>query len=77
MAADQTSEVIAGFDAARPGVGVVVDAHLVHLGRVDAVEPVGYAGDLNGAAIADDGAGGETGARGKNTRYQYGSEKGS
>ena len=56
-AADQAGEMIAGLNAARPWVGVIVDAHLVHFRRVDTVEPVGHAGHFNGAAIPDgDGA---------------------
>ena len=54
--ADQPGELIARIDPAAPGVGVIVDAHLVELGRIDAVEPVGHLAKLNGMAVADHGA---------------------
>lgn len=57
-AADQTRQLIAGFDAAGPCVGMLVDAHLVQLRRVDAVEPVRHIGEQKGASIPDDRAGG-------------------
>src|SRR6185437_14789089 len=40
MAADQFCKLIAGVDAAAPGIGLVVDAGLVEFRRVDAGEPV-------------------------------------
>ena len=54
-AADQLVELVARVDAAGPGIGLVVDAGLVELRRVDAVEPVGDVAELDGVAVADDG----------------------
>ena len=45
--AHQLRQLVAGFDAAGPGIGVVVDADLVQLGRIDAVEPVGDVAELD------------------------------
>jgi hypothetical protein len=47
-----------GFQAAGPGIGMIVDAHLVKLRSIDAVKPVRRPGKLDGAAILDDGFGG-------------------
>src|SRR5260370_308861 len=68
--ADQLGQLIAGFSAASPGVGVLVDADLVQLRRIDAVEPVGHFAKLNGAAIPDDRARGEALARREDCQYQ-------
>ena len=53
-AADQLGELVARIDAAAPGIGVIVDADLVELRRVDAVEPVGDVAELDGVAVPDD-----------------------
>ena len=57
--ADQFCQLVARIDAAAPGIGVVVDAHLVELRRIDAVEPVGEIAKLDGVAVPDHGARGE------------------
>ena len=69
-AADQAGQLIARLDAAGPGVGMLVDADLVERRRVDAVEPVGHIGELKGAAVLDDRAGGEALARETNRHEQ-------
>ena len=46
-------ELVAGLDAAGPGIGVVVDADLVEFGRVDAVEPVGDVAELDRIGVPD------------------------
>ena len=51
--ADQLGQLVAGLDAAGPGIGVVIDADLVQLGRVDAVEPVGDVAELDRVAVPD------------------------
>ena len=61
MAADQFRQLVAGVDAAAPGIGMVVDAGLVELRRIDAVEAVGDIGQLDGVAVLDDGVGGQAG----------------
>ena len=48
-AADQAGQLIARRNAAGPGIGVFVDADLVELRRINAVEPVGHLGELKGA----------------------------
>ena len=53
LAADQLCQLIARGGAAGQGVGVLVDAHLVEGGRLDAVEAKGRAGELHIAAIPD------------------------
>ena len=53
---DQLGQLVSRFDAAGPGIGVVVDAHLIDFRRVDAIEPVGDLAELNGVAIPDDSA---------------------
>ncbi len=67
--ADQFDQLVARFDAAGPGPRAR-DAHLVELGRIDAVEPVGHAGHLDGAAVLDDRAGSPTLPRPENCEYQ-------
>ncbi|MGY3080523.1 hypothetical protein ACVWZZ_006931 [Bradyrhizobium sp. LM6.10] len=57
--ADQLRELVAGLDAAGPGIGVIVDADLIQLGRVDAVEAVGDVAELDGVAVADRRGGGQ------------------
>jgi hypothetical protein len=64
-AADQLRELLARLGAAAPGVGVIVDAVLVELRRVDAVEPVGDAAELDGIAVPDHRACGECPAHDK------------
>ena len=69
-AADQFDQLVARFDAAGPCVGVLVDAHLVELRRIDAVEPIGHAGQLKGAAVLDDRAGSPAWAGPEKCQYQ-------
>ena len=59
----QSGQPVAGFHAAGPGIGMIVDADLVELRRIDAVKPVRRAGKLDGAAVLDDGFGGPTRTR--------------
>ena len=54
---DQAGQLIACCNAASPCIGVFVDAYLVDLRRIDAVEPVGHVGELKGASVPDDRAG--------------------
>jgi hypothetical protein len=62
--------LIARFNAAGPCVGMLVDADLVQLRRVDSVEPVRHAGYLDRAAIPDNRAGGQALASRENCQYQ-------
>ncbi|OIQ66752.1 hypothetical protein GALL_516770 [mine drainage metagenome] len=59
VAPDQAGEMVARVNTACPWVGVVVDANLVKRRCVDAVEPIGYIGEVDGRAVPDDRAGGE------------------
>jgi hypothetical protein len=59
----QFDQLIAGFHAARPGIGMIVDANLVELRSIDAVKPVRRSGKLDGARIPDDRFGGPTRTR--------------
>ena len=68
--ANQLGELLAGLDAAGPGVGMLVDADLVQFRGVDAVEPVGHIAQLKGAAIPDDRARREALARRDDGQYQ-------
>src|SRR3979490_1485948 len=52
--ANQIRKMIARFHATRPRFGVFVDAHLVTLRSVDAVEFVGNLGKLDGVSVLDD-----------------------
>ena len=61
VAADQFGQLIARVDAAGPGIGVIVDADLVQLRRIDAVEPVGDVAELDGVGVPHDRAGGPAG----------------
>ena len=70
MAADQLRQLIAGVNTASPGVGMIVDADLVKCRCINAVEPIGYIGDINSAAVPDDRAGGEALAGCENRQYQ-------
>ncbi len=56
---DQLGQLIAGFNAAGPAFSVIVDAHLVQLRRIDAVEPIHHIGKLKSSSILDDRADGE------------------
>src|ERR1700733_11909835 len=56
-AADQAGQLIACCNAASPCIGVFVDAYLVELRRINAVEPVGHVGELKGAPVPDGRAG--------------------
>jgi hypothetical protein len=69
-AANQADQLITGIDPARPCVGVVIDADLVDWGRIDAIEPVSCVADVDGAAVADRGAGGEALAGGNDSQYE-------
>jgi hypothetical protein len=69
--------LIARFNAASPCVGVLIDAHLVELRRIDSVEPVRHIGQLNGATVPNDRASGEALARRESTQYQRRSWEGS
>src|ERR1700730_1447746 len=69
-AANQACELIARLDAAGPGVGVLIDAHLVECWRIHPVEPVSDIGELKGAAIPDHCASGPTLAHRENRQYQ-------
>src|ERR1700687_5969952 len=51
---DQFRKLVARFHAARPGFGMFVDAHLVELRSIDAIELVDNAGELDGVAVLDD-----------------------
>ena len=57
--ADQFCQLVARGRAAGPGVGVLVDAYLVEGRRLDAVEAIGDAAELQIAAIPDGCARGE------------------
>ncbi len=54
VAADEFCQLVTRVDAAAPGLGMIVDADLVELRRVDAVEPVGGFGELDRVAVPDD-----------------------
>jgi len=43
-AVNQVGQLIPGLNAAGPWVGMLVDAYLVQLRRVDSVEPVSHIG---------------------------------
>ena len=58
VAANQARQLIARCNAASPCIGVFVDAYLVKLRRINAVEPVGHLCELKGASVPDDRAGG-------------------
>src|SRR5262245_9435271 len=64
-AVDQLGQLVARVDAAGPGIGMIVDAGLVELRRVDAVELVGDVAELDGVAIPDDGVRGRRGISGE------------
>src|SRR6266404_7873511 len=69
-ATDQVRKLIAGFNPAGPRVGMLVDAYLVQLRRVNSIESVGHTPYLDRTAILDDRAGGPALARGENCQYQ-------
>src|SRR3974390_2331444 len=58
-AADKLGELVARIDAARPGIGMVVNADLVDCGCLDAGEPIRHLANINGPAVPDHRAGGK------------------
>src|ERR1700736_3746065 len=52
--ADQLRKVVARFHPARPGFGMFVDAHLVELGSIDAIELVGHPAKLDSVSVLDE-----------------------
>jgi hypothetical protein len=62
-AADQFCQLIARLHAASPEIRMLVNAHLVKLRSIDAVKPVGDAGDLQAISVPHDRVGGPTRAR--------------
>ena len=50
-AADDVDQRVAGVEAAGPGIGLVVDAGLIEIGRVRALEPIGDVAELNRVAV--------------------------
>src|SRR5450432_1410924 len=52
--ANQLRQLVTRFHAARPWLGMFVDAHLVKLRRIDAIEFVGHAAKLEGVSVLDD-----------------------
>ena len=61
-AVDEPGELIARVDTAAPGIGMIVDAGLVELRRIDAVEAIGDVAELDGVAVVDDSGGGIRGS---------------
>src|ERR1700675_2806764 len=51
---NQLRKLVARFHAARPGFGMFVDAHLVELRSIDAIEFEGHGGELDGVAVPDE-----------------------
>src|SRR5450755_2280237 len=51
---DQFGKLVARFHAARPGFGMFVDAHLVELRSIDAIEFESHAGELDGVSVLDE-----------------------
>ncbi|SRR6266851_543103 len=52
--ANQLRKAVARVHAARPGLGVFVDAHLVKFRSIDAIQFIGDAGKLDGVSVLDD-----------------------
>jgi hypothetical protein len=61
--------LIASLGTAGPAIGVLVDAHLVQLWRVDSIKPVRHIAELKGATILDDRARGPNLARRENRQH--------
>jgi hypothetical protein len=53
-AADQLGQLVAGVEPAGPRVGLIVDAELIELRRIDAVEMIDGIAKLERVAIPDD-----------------------
>src|SRR6266851_1945583 len=51
---NQFRKLVARFHAARPGFGMFVDAHLVELRSIDAIEFESHAGELDGVSVLDE-----------------------
>src|SRR6202795_349874 len=51
---NQFRKLVARFHAARPGFGMFVDAHLVELRSIDAIEFESHAAELDGVSVLDE-----------------------
>ena len=70
MVADQARQLLAPLGAARPAVGMIVDADLVGRRCVDPAKPIRHPADVDGAGVPHRRIGGKAWAGGEHRQYK-------